>query len=169
MLTAYIGERKAVNRKLLLESFNLTPSLILDCGNAADVHALFPKITEEQLNNVYVINLEAIYRFRKGLQITPYWINKLGLKQIIITTISVLFSYDDEVENHNIITHCWELMKEISKNTPVKVGVTEDKFTNFADKIVLVKKKELGYYHTPSYMKDGPYKPKPKNSNRLNS
>jgi hypothetical protein len=158
MLISYSGDRKSVNRKLLLESFESTPSLILDCGNAADVHSLFGKIDEELLHKVYVINLEAIYRFRKGLELTPKFVKELGIKQIIVTTISILFSYDDEVENFNILEHCWEIMKEISRKTPIKVGIGNDKlhynFSNrFADKMCEVDKIKINHYHSPRYLR----------------
>lgn len=146
-----------MNRKLLLDSFTLTPALILDCGNAVDVHSLFPEIKEEQLHEVYVINLEAIYRFRKGLEHTPRLIEELKLKQLIVTTVHVLFSYDDNVENFNILEQCWEMMKEISKLVPVNIGISYDKMhgafaERFADNIITIKALEIGYYHTPRYM-----------------
>lgn len=158
MLISYSGDRKSVNRKLLMESFTNTPSLILDCGNAADVHSLFGKIDENLLHKVYVINLEAIYRFRKGLELSPKFVKEFGIKQIVITTISILFSYDNEVENYNILEHCWELMKTISKTTPIKVGIGTSKmhhnFSNtFADKLSKVEKMSIKYYHTPNYLK----------------
>jgi hypothetical protein len=140
MLVAYKGDKKIVNRSLLLKAFEEVPSLILDCGNAADVHALFQNIREDKLHDVYVINLEAIYRFRSGLQGASLWAKRLKIKQIIVTTADMLYSYDDEIENDNVLEHCWEIMKGISKKYPIKVGITKgqahQKFAEkFADRI----------------------------------
>ena len=83
--------------KLLLKAFEKTPSLIIDCGNCADPHKLFQYVKEEQLHDVYVMNAEAIYRFRDALKQVPYWAEKLKIKSIIITPIHTLFSYDDDL------------------------------------------------------------------------
>jgi len=121
----------------LLKAFELTPCLIIDCGNAANPHSLFPKIREEQLHDVYVMNAEAIYRFRDALKQVPYWAQRLKVRQIIVTTIHALFSYDDEEENYNVLEQCWKLMKQISEKIPVTVGVNDLHFAiRFADKVV---------------------------------
>lgn len=132
MLTAYTG--KDVNNRLLVKAFENTPSIIIDCGNACNVHNLFPMIKEEQLHEVYVMNAEAIYRFRDALKQIPYWSKKLKIKQVVITTIHILYSYDDEEENYNVLEHCWQIMKEISKNIPVYVGVKKKKHLIFAQR-----------------------------------
>jgi hypothetical protein len=142
-LIAMKGDSKSVNRRLLLEAFETPPSLILDCGNCADSHALFPMIREEQLHDVYVMNAEAIYRFRDALRQIFYWAQKLKIKSIIITTIHALFSYDDDIENYNVLMHCWELMKELSGRYPLYVGIASDKMhldfaERFSDNIILV-------------------------------
>jgi hypothetical protein len=158
MLKAYEGDYRQVNRELLQKAFESVPSLILDCGNAADVHSLFGSISEEQLHDVYVINLEAIYRFRKGLEETHGWIKKYDMKQVIVTTIHVLFSYDDEAENHDVLENCWEMMRGISKVVPVHVGIGEDRMHHdfakeFADKIERVEGTGIKNYHAPRYMR----------------
>ena len=123
----------AVKGDVVIRAFDKTPSLIIDCGNCADPHRLFPYIREEQLHSVYVVNAEAIYRFRDALIESQKWIHKLRLKQLIVTPIYTLFSYDDETENYNVIEHCWELMKKMK--IPVTIGVKEnDEFASrFAD------------------------------------
>jgi hypothetical protein len=124
---------KCMDSELLLRAFEITPSLIVDCGNAADPHQLFPHIREELLHQVYIINAEAIYRFRDALRKLPYWINKLKIRQVVITTTHTLFSYDDEIENNNVLEQCWELMKDISKECPVTVGISGKMHEDFAE------------------------------------
>ncbi|MBN1502457.1 hypothetical protein JW930_02855 [Candidatus Woesearchaeota archaeon] len=143
MLIAYRGCPDEVNQTLLLKSFEKTPSLILDCGNAANPHNLFPIIKEEQLHRVYVVNAEAIYRFRDALKQAPTWTKELGLVILVITTIHILFSYDDELENYNVLENCWEIMGRLSKNIQVNVGIAEDSMhgrfaKKFADDILFV-------------------------------
>lgn len=140
-LISISGDRKKVNRKLLMHAFQDSPSLILDCGNSADPHSLFPRIREEQLHNVYVMNAEAIYRFRDSLKETEHWMKKLKLRCLVITTIHTLFSYDNPEENHNVLEHCWELMKDISNRYPVLVGIAKDPMhiefaDRFSDKVI---------------------------------
>jgi hypothetical protein len=132
-LVAMKDDGEIVNRKLFLKAFENHPSLILDCGNMANPHNLFPMVREEQLHDVYVMNAEAIYRFRDALRQIPYWVEKLKIRCIIITTIQVLFSYDDEEENHDVLEHCWELMKEISKTCTIYIAY-DDRNSEFAER-----------------------------------
>jgi len=135
MLISVKGDAGRVNKWLLLKAFEKAPSLVLDCGNSADPHMLFPQIREEQLHSVYVMNAEAIYRFRDALLQIPYWSRRLGTRCLAITTIHALFSYDNPDENYNVLEHCWELMKGLSADFPVYVGISDDKLhTGFAER-----------------------------------
>jgi hypothetical protein len=125
-LIAYRGDSKTVNFALVHSAFDQTPSLIVDCANCADPHSLFPYIRQEQLHDVYVINAEAIYRFRDTIIRLPHWIRMLGIRKIIITTIDTLFSYDDDEENRAVLMHCWELLKKLGAKTKVMVAVKKD-------------------------------------------
>ena len=129
------GSPRQVNKFLLFKAFEETPSLIIDCGNSADAHALFPSIKEEQLHDAYVVNAEAIYRFRDALRRIPRWQQEFNFRRIIVTTIHVLYSYDDPEENYNVLEHCWEIMKELSDSIEVYVGIAKDKMhSEFADR-----------------------------------
>ncbi len=134
------GDSAEINKQLLLKALAGTPSLIIDCGNSADPHALFPYAREEQLYDVYVMNAEAIYRFRDALRLAPCWAERLGIRCLVITTMHALFSYDDEEENCNVLENCWELMKGLSMKYKVYVGIARnsmhEKFAeNFSDSI----------------------------------
>ncbi len=127
MLTAVSGDMKEVNRMLLLKAFELAPSLVVDCGNSADPHSIFHLVPEEKLDSVYVMNAEAIYRLRDSLKQAMFWARRYNCQCIVITTVHILFSYDDEEENDNVLEHCWEIMREISAKMPVYVGIAHDK------------------------------------------
>ncbi|MCB9362809.1 hypothetical protein H6504_05210 [Candidatus Woesearchaeota archaeon] len=111
------------SRKFLLEAFKEKPSLIIDCANSADPHRVFPQVMPEEMHDVYVMNAEAIYRYRDTLKQVPYWARRLAIKSIIVTSTRILFSYDDEEENHDVFVQCWELLKDISQRYKVIVEV----------------------------------------------
>jgi hypothetical protein len=129
-----------VNLELMRLAFENPPSLIVDCANCANPHRFFPEISEEQLHGVYVINAEAIYRFRDTLMKLPYWLDELGISHIIVTTTNIMFSYDDEQENHDILEHCWQLMRKLGQTSNVVVGISgaaqEELAQVYADKII---------------------------------
>ena len=133
MLVALFGEK--ANKRLLHLAFQKTPSLIIDCGNCANPHAL--RVRERQLHEVYVMNAEAIYRFREALRQAPAWIRKLNIQCVLITTIHALFSYDNEEENEKIIRHCWQKMKEFPVPVYIAVNPMHPNYAkDFADRII---------------------------------
>jgi hypothetical protein len=135
-----IGVRgKHANRELLLQSFTKVPSLFIDCEDCANPHILFPQISVEELNNVFVLYAESLYRFRSVLKKTPAFAKQLGIKGITITTFRHLFSYDDEIENINVYEQCWQIIKAISCDYEVIVGVSpeQEKFAEkYCDEII---------------------------------
>jgi hypothetical protein len=118
MLVALVGDD--VNSSLLRIAFEKKPSLIIDCGNAADPYRL--NLPEEDLDSVYVIKAEAIYRFRDALRKAEGFLKGIGSKTLIVTTLETLFSYNNEEEDREVIGHCWEIIKEISSRNDVFVG-----------------------------------------------
>jgi hypothetical protein len=122
-LTAIRGPVSDLNFRLLLLAFERSPSLVIDCANCADPHRFFGKVPEHKLSEVYVMNAEAIYRFRDSLKMVPYWAEKLSIRNIFVTTIGTLFSYDDKEEDKEVIEGCWELMKYISGRYDVYAAV----------------------------------------------
>jgi hypothetical protein len=122
-LIAIRGSAQAVNMQLMEAAFANPPSLIVDCANYADPHMLFPAVSQEELDSVYVLNAEAIYRFRDTMIKLPYWIGKLGIKGVLVTTINTLFAYDDEEENRDVLEHSWQIMKRLGKSSTIRVGI----------------------------------------------
>jgi hypothetical protein len=146
-LITVIGDR-SLNSKLLLYASRHIPSLIIDCANAANPHSIFPDVPIERMNQIYVIELELLYKFRDVLLRLPSMINKLGLRCTIVTTSDGLFNYQDEIENNDIIEHSWELMRQIGSKKTIIVGVSYGSIhEKFAKK----------YSHRIGVIKDGAY------------
>jgi hypothetical protein len=121
------GDPMQVNKALLFYAAKNTPSLFIDCASMANPHILFPHITEEEMSKVYVMQAEITYKFRDILKRTPIDAKRLNAKVVVITTFKGLFHYQDAMENESVAKQSWELMKNISKDNNVVVGVhTED-------------------------------------------
>ncbi len=141
-----------INHKLLLYAANHSPSLIIDCANSANPHSIYPSISLEKMAQVYVIELELLYKLRDVLLQTPLIIKKKGIKCIIVTTSDHLFHYQDEIENQNIIEHSWELMKDIGKSNLILVGLTPSHLKyakKYCNKVGVVKNRT--YSIKPTY------------------
>ena len=123
MLIGIVGGESSLNRKLMLYASKNLPSLVIDCANAANPHSLFPAVDLDKLGQIYVIELELLYKFRDVLLRVPSIIRRLGIKCVIVTTSDHLFNYQDELENHNVMEHAWHLMKIISKKHNIIVGI----------------------------------------------
>jgi len=122
-LIAIISNNKqSINRKLLLYASKHTPSLIIDCANVANPHSL----SDANLHEIYVIELELLYKFRDVLLRVPSLVRQIKAKKIIVTTSDHLFNYQDEKENNNIIEHAWELMRKIGEKYTIVVGLKEN-------------------------------------------
>jgi len=121
VLKGVVGDRRRVNSYLFNEALKQT-GLLIDCSNCANPHALFP-IAQEELENVHVIQVELIYVLRDVLKKVGEFCKGIGTKKVIITTFGGLFNYQDERENKNIYEHSWELMKELSQECEILVGI----------------------------------------------
>jgi len=115
-----------VNRKLLIYAAN-HGALVIDAANAANPHTLHPEISEERFNNLEIIGCELLYKFRDILKT----VKPKGT--LIVTTFDHLFNYQDDEENHNVLEHAWELMKNLAKRKNVIVGVSPKQRT-YAEK-----------------------------------
>ncbi|MBN1385809.1 hypothetical protein JW968_02400 [Candidatus Woesearchaeota archaeon] len=133
---ALIGLRGS-NHDLLLRAFEKR-SLILDCANCANPHSLFPEIPYEKFHDVFVLEVEIIYKFRDTLKEMDRIMQSIRAERLIVTPFDRLFYYDDEKERENVLEHAWELMKGISKRYDVYVGVKkqEDNARRYCDKVI---------------------------------
>lgn len=103
------------------------PSLIIDCANKASPHSFFPQYLPENLNNVYVIEVDLIYSFRDVLKNAKRYVKELGAKLVVVTSFDYLFNYGDEEENREVLEHTWELMQELAREVDVVVSTGKDK------------------------------------------
>jgi hypothetical protein len=123
------------NYKLMLLAFEKPPCLVIDCANYSDPHRFFGTVPEEKLDRVYVLNAEAIYRFRDTLKMVPYWLERLKIKNVFVTTIGTLFSYDDSEEDMEVIENCWEIMRQLSAKYDVYAAADQTgKYKAFPEK-----------------------------------
>lgn len=123
-LTGVIGNRSSLNARLLEYAAQKAPSLIIDCANVADPHKLYPQFSLDVLQQIYVIELELLYKFRDVLKQVQQYTADLGISNIVITTSDHLFHYQDEIENNDIYEHAWELLKGLSQQHNIVTGVT---------------------------------------------
>ncbi len=123
VLVGVIGEARKINRELMLFAAENTPSLILDCANCANPHALYPAIPEEKLDNVFVLEVELLYKLRDTLRRLPIMKKRFSLNLIVVTTIGTLINYGDEEENKEVMLYCWELLKKHSATCDIHVAL----------------------------------------------
>ena|SRR3989344_610237 len=126
-LTCIKEDSSKININLLIYAFENPPSLVLDCNNASNPHFLFPYIALEKLDSVYIIEIELIYKLRDTLKVTRNIVKQLEIKTIVITPFNKLFNYNNEKENYQVLLHSWELIRNLSFNYDVVVGI-KDKF-----------------------------------------
>ncbi|MCF7861735.1 hypothetical protein K9M79_05800 [Candidatus Woesearchaeota archaeon] len=123
VLTAVVGKHKIVNKEIFRYAFDSLPSIVLDCANTANPHSFYPKVTIEDLSRVYVISVDALYRFRDSLKYIPKLAKQLKPKSIIITSFEHLFNYDDKLEIHNINVQAWDIILDFSKKYDTYIAV----------------------------------------------
>jgi hypothetical protein len=126
---------RGADKRILFYAARNTPSLIIDCANKANPHMLFPEIDIEQMANIYVIELELLYKYRDVLKYVPYFIKKNNIKTTVITSSKHLFHYQDEKENENVKQHAWELIKDIARYNEVIVSADIDTARKYCDQI----------------------------------
>ena len=122
-LVGVLGSSRSVNTGLLCLAAEHAPSLFVDCADCANPHIIFPRIAPEQLERVFVMQVDLIYSFRdaiKGLAMTA---NNMGARRIVISTFGRLFHYGDEAENNDILEHAWELLKDTSRTHDIIIGI----------------------------------------------
>lgn len=101
------------------------PSLILDCANKANPHAFFPTILPEDMQTVYVMEIDLLYSFRDALKKTKQYAEELKTKTIVVTSFDHLFHYGDEEENEEIFKHAWELLSELSMHYKIYISISK--------------------------------------------
>lgn len=107
------------SQELISYALKNTPALIIDCANAADPHTYFPYHNEDSFDNTYILSVDLLYKFRDSLLKTQKFIQEKKIKVIVVTSYSKLFHYNNDLENKMVLNHCYEIMRTLSKKTPV--------------------------------------------------
>lgn len=145
--------KSILNRMILLEASKKTPSLVIDCANAANPHNLYPEVSIHEMDQMYVVELELLYKFRDVLKEAPDMMRRLNAKFVAITTSESLFNYQNEKENFMVMLHSWELIKGLGKENDVLVGVRRGSVHH-----------RLSMIFSDEVIEYGSYRSKPKNS-----
>lgn len=116
---------KANNEVFMYGSEHL-PCLVIDCANFADPHRFYPDISLEQMQHMYVFELELLHRFRDVLRQLPLYAKRHQVQSVIVTTCDHLINYQDEQENRDIYQHAWELMRKMGGRWDIVAAVLRD-------------------------------------------
>lgn len=122
VLTVLRGERRAADRKALLYAISRAPSLVIDCANCADPHALFPALSQERLNEVHLFEVDQPSCLRDVLLRVREFAREKGIDTVAVTSVSSLFHYHDETENRDILEHCWDLIEGLATDFDIAVS-----------------------------------------------
>jgi hypothetical protein len=152
MLYAVVGERHFVNNELILKALNFsldgTISLFLDCATCANSH----KFADENLEAVFVIETESLYRFYPAIKSLKRVAKQVNAKKIFISTFNGLFDYDDDKENTDIFTDSWERIYHLSREFDIFVGVEERSIHEHFARLHNAKVIEMGHTITSQRM-----------------
>ena len=121
MLLSYRHATLPVNEGLLLHAV-MHGGLFIDAANCANPYKLMGIVEEQDLARVFVMNAEAIYRFRDTLREVRYWLQQKSCNRLYVSTVGALFSYDDEYENKRVLAHCYELLATLALDYEVIVA-----------------------------------------------
>ncbi len=121
MLVGVLGKRRETDAAVLRYACRHPPALVIDCGNAADPHALFPAASAEQLERVRSVPIDLLYQLRDAARILPELVGDARL--VVVTSPYHLFNYHDEEENTAVEQHAWELLAKHGKRLHILVSV----------------------------------------------
>jgi hypothetical protein len=141
-----------INRALVLYAGSNLPSLVVDCANCANPHAFYPKLTLQAMQQIFIFELEQLYKFRDVLRQVPFHLNKINSKLVVVTTSDHLINYQNEDENMDIYIYAWKLMKKIGCRHNIFAGVSKDSYQlayarKYADKLLEVDKWDTQLLH----------------------
>jgi hypothetical protein len=115
------GSGSSLNQHLLHFAVKSRPSLIIDCSNCADPHAIYKYAND--FEGVYVIEVELLYAFRDVLKVIPKLVRELNTKVIVITAFHYLINYHNDHENKQVAKHCMEIIHELSISHNMVLGL----------------------------------------------
>lgn len=144
------GTDGSMDEKVIALALENSPSIIIDASNSANVHN-FPLFGPEQFANVYVIEVEALYRLTTSLRKARAIANSIGTKNIFVTTFH-LYNYGDEDEVKDIIIYAWELLSYLADEFNIVAAVEIGSIHEKLAKIHGAKEENMGHTLTSQRM-----------------
>ena len=121
MLLSYRHKTLPTNEGLLLHAVH-HGGLFIDAANCANPYKLMGLVDEADLERVFVMNAEAIYRFRDTIKEARGWLEQKDCTRLYVSTVGALFSYDDAYENTQVLGHCYALLAKLAEDYEVIVA-----------------------------------------------
>jgi hypothetical protein len=122
-LAVICGTRHDMHQRILRIAAANQPVLIVDCATCADPHTLVRYATPEALDQIYVIEVDLLYKFRDVLLQLEQLAKSVGAKKILISAFDRLFHYQDEEENGDVHEQIWLLLRRIAAAHDIVVAV----------------------------------------------
>ena len=109
------------NEYLVKSAFEVVPSLIFDCENCVNLHRFSEYY--DLFENVYVLEVELLYKFRKAVKQIPKYQKKLSVKRVVITNFRHLFDHGCIDERVDVLEDAWSNLKKVSRDIEVIIGI----------------------------------------------
>lgn len=120
-ITPVRGTREATNKALLKTAITNQPSLLIDCSRAANPYSV-TGYAPEDMADVYIIEVEMLYKFRDTIRETPRFMHKTGATTLLVTDTSTLFDYDNHEENTVIRRNAAKRLQRLSHDHDVYIA-----------------------------------------------
>jgi hypothetical protein len=121
MTTQSITGRPAhANKALLTIAVDNQPSLFIDCSQAANPYTI-DAYTPEQFRDVYVLEVEMLYKFRDTVRAIPRFLNQTNASTLCVTDTATLFDYDNDEENKAIRRNAGKRLRRLGQDIKVYV------------------------------------------------
>ncbi len=117
---AITGPPEHTNKAALKIAVSHQPSLFIDCSRAANPYTI-DVYTPEQFRDVYVIEVEMLYKFRDTVRATPRFLKQTSASTLCITNTATLFDYDNDEENKAIRRNAGKRLRRLGHDIDVYV------------------------------------------------
>ncbi len=112
---------KAKNEYLVNSAFEELPSIIFDCENCVKPHRF--SCYYDLFDEVYVLEVELLYKFRKAIKNIPIYKEKLKVKRVVITNFRHLFDHGNIDEKVDVLEDALKELKIVSKDITIIIGI----------------------------------------------
>ena len=120
-ITPIRGSREETNKALLDTAIKEAPSLLIDCSRAANPYSI-AGYAPEDMRDVYVVEVEMLYKFRDTMRDLPRFLDDTGADTVIVTDTSTLFDYDNGEENRVIRGNAGKRLRYLARTHTVYVA-----------------------------------------------